>query len=244
MFLETLCDFFLFLSSDKKIITNLNLNDFNKFLSLNKNLFYSYSDLYNNLKLFIIDVIIYLNSINQITITNSKEEMKNEKILENNLKIKFEIYPLIFINFMNKCPYKYKFSIKKFMKLIKPFIDYKNMNNNNNDNKNVSNDFSNDEANKSQLSNISDKSCLVQNKEDFIDCLNQIKIKINDESRKNCSQLVTDTSTNLDKENNNIKNNNNNINNNNNNINNNINNNNNNNNKKRKKENGCICIIF
>ncbi len=45
MFLETLCDFFLFLSSDKKIITNLNLNDFNKFLSLNKKLFDSYSDL-------------------------------------------------------------------------------------------------------------------------------------------------------------------------------------------------------
>ena len=180
MFLETLCDFFLFLSSDKKIITNLNLNDFNKFLLFNKKLFDSYSDLYNNLKLFIIDIILYLNSINQIKINNSKEEMKNEQILENNLKIKFEIYPLIFINFMNKSPYKYKFSIKKFMKLIKPFIDYKNMNNNNNDNKNVSNDFSNDEANKSQLSNISDKSCLVQNKEEFIDCLNQIKKKIND----------------------------------------------------------------
>jgi hypothetical protein len=126
------------------------------------------------------------------------------------------------------------------MKLIKPFIDYKNMNNNNNnnnDNKNISNDLSNDEANKSQLSNISDKSCLVQNKEEFIDCLNQIKKKINDENRKNCSQLITDASTNLDKENN--KNNNNN-NNNNNNINNNLNN-----NKKRKKENvGCKCIIF
>ena len=240
MFLETLCDFFLFLSSDKKIITNLNLNDFNKFLSLNKNLFYSYSDLYNNLKLFIIDIIIYLNSINQISITNTKEEMKEEKILENNLKIKFEIYPLIFINFMNKCPYKYKISIKKFMKLIKPFIDYKNLNknknnNNNDNNKNISNDFSNDEANKSQLSNISDKSCLIQNKEEFIDCLNQIKRKINyDESRKNCSQLITDISTNLDKENNNIKNNN---------INNNIKNKN--NNKKRKQENiGCKCIIF
>ena len=237
MFLETLCDFFLFLSSDKKIITNLNLNDFNKFLSYNKNLFNSFSDLYNNLKLFIIDIIIYLNSINQITITNTKEEMKEEKILENNLKIKFEIYPLIFINFMNKCPYKYKISIKKFMKLIKPFIDYKSLNKNNNDNnnKNISNDFSNDEVNKSQLSNISDKSCLIQNKEEFIDCLNQIKRKINcDENRKNCSQLITDASTNLDKENNNIKNNNN--------INNNINNN---NNKKRKKENnGCNCIIF
>ena len=230
MFLETLCDFFLFLSSDKKIITNLNLNDFNKFLLFNKKLFDSYSDLYNNLKLFIIDIILYLNSINQIKINNSKEEMKNEQILENNLKIKFEIYPLIFINFMNKCPYKYKFSIKKFMKLIKPFIDYNNINKNNN--KNISNDLSNDEANKSQLSNISDKSCLVQNKEEFIDCLNQIKKKINDENRKNCSQLITDASTNLDKENNKNNNNNNNINNNN-------------NNKKRKKENvGCKCIIF
>jgi hypothetical protein len=237
MFLETLCDFFLFLSSDKKIITNLNLNDFNKFLLFNKKLFDSYSDLYNNLKLFIIDIILYLNSINQIKINNSKEEMKNEQILENNLKIKFEIYPLIFINFMNKSPYKYKFSIKKFMKLIKPFIDYNNLNKNNNNNKNVSNDLSNDEANKSQLSNISDKSCLVQNKEEFIDCLNQIKKKINDENRKNCSQLITDASTNLDKENNkNNNNNNNNLNNNHNNIN---------NNNKRKKENvGCKCVIF